>query len=331
MQPVCIGRTVVVALLAAVAGVGCGAFVTEKASRRGPLQVVPPIVDFGSTKDRRIEREVTLTNESASRLRIVGVDHTCSCTLTGLTIPHELLPGTSVRVPIRLTYPEKQKGAVSVSVTLRTDDKEFAQYRVPIVGVLEGETTVTTIPDALRFGRIGGWEEVVKELKICPSDGADCAIKEVSSLGLKTRFVRRLEDGCYLYEVNASPAAQVGRFDEIIKIDATCGQVAVAVTGERMGPVFITPAVISCGTDSVECTKDLTLVHSPETVPRSVSANCDVADVVGTEIVSTLEGQTRIRVKLRFAKSHTDATGTLKVWNSLTPEDPLLVKVHASS
>lgn len=322
--PIC-PRTIM-ALLMVAAGQGCNVRPADVNANGALLVVSPQVVDFGRTKERNIAQQVIVTNRSNSVLHIVRSETSCGCTVVGLSMPQEVPPGGELIIPFHLKFEARQTGAVSQRVIFHTDEPNFPECHVAIRGTLESDR-LTTIPQVLSFGTIGGWQDAVKEIKICPSEGSNCVVESVKASSLQTRFVRKARDGCLVYEVITSKASKPGRLDDTIEILTSEGKTSIAVTGERMGAVFVTPVALSCGNGERECLKEIELVHSTETVPQEISASCDIAEVTATEVLRSCPGRTRIQMRLRFFKTDADTRGTLKIRNSLAAE-PLVVDIY---
>lgn len=314
--------------LAVLGTAGCVSRVGDSQSTVPALLINPKVLDFGTTKESIVEQQLSVTNRAKFVVRIVDFDRSCGCTAPTLTLPCEIPPGSAIKFPVKLRSSPEQRGTVSQRLGLRTDDPSFPNYVVPIIGVVGGERRVTVLPEVLSFGKIGDWEDAVREFEVYHADSMEFHIKPIIASDSEIRVIPRgrANDGGFLYQVVLGKMPKVGRVDEIVDIETSHGHASVRIICERMGSVFVEPSTLVCEHKETVCLKKLVLIHSPKMTVEGISMCCDIADGEITDVSLMSPGKTLVKLALKFVKKDLPTRGSLRIRTGLSVE-PLAVNV----
>jgi hypothetical protein len=120
--------------VAGVAVVAFGSLDDALAALRGEsLWVEPAYVDFGAgVPDDVLTAAVTITNRSASPVRLIGGTSDCSC-FTTKDLPVTIPPSERVQVEILLKVPSSSKGGLmNRHVEFLTDSPDHPRVRLRV-------------------------------------------------------------------------------------------------------------------------------------------------------------------------------------------------------
>ncbi len=217
---------------------------------RAPSEPVPRVLadsmlyDFGEAHGgSQVKHTFKLKNVGTHILKILKVEHSCSCTAT-IVSKNEILPGEYGMIEAVLKVPSENR-EVEESVDVYTNDP--MQNKVKLILKGTAFVPITTFPTRVFFGQVPSKGTPKKTLTVHRGVGKDVHITgvRVNSTDLRANIVSEKQSEIIRVEVALLESMPIGPFNWKLLIDYNYeGKKAthtVEVIGEVLGEFAVSP------------------------------------------------------------------------------------------